>query len=199
MKKTILLLIAFIPLVCYSQKEKKIVHQVKTVDGFIYSGEIERFLKNKIYFHYVTPELENNSLPIEIVSIVIGQNPSFRKKAMLKANPKIQFKMGIQQSVSSFKYENKSSGNGATTGDYLIKAGNRYLTGISLGVAGSVVTYLGVEKGDDEMAVIGGVIAISGAIVSLTGHFQLIEAGKMFNEAVSISAADTGIGLAINF
>lgn len=203
-----LILLIILPFIGLSQKIRKTVNEVTTVDGTIYSGKIESYLGKKIYFIYVTPELEDKSLSIENVVRITGATPNSRKKAILKSNPAVQFDTPIEK-FSDPIYENDLSnqpfGQGVisniTPGDYLERAGNRYLYGLGLEICGGIIiSASSTSESPKEGMIIGGLVGLTGAIVAITGHFQLIKAGKAFNrEAVTISAASEGIGLAINF
>ncbi len=92
--------------------------------------------------------------------------------------------------------------NNLTAGDHLSRAGTNYLVGTGMMVAGtasSIVFAIEVpEKPKLQYISLG--VSIVGAIITVAGHIQLIEAGKKLNsDAVTLSAASEGIGLAINF
>jgi hypothetical protein len=85
-----------------------------------------------------------------------------------------------------------------TAGDYLKRAGTRYATGLGIGIGGAVIMAVGSDS--QEAVIAGGIIALTGAIISITGHFELIKAGKKMNsDAVTLSPSAQGIGLSINF
>lgn len=87
-----------------------------------------------------------------------------------------------------------------SAGDYLQKAGTRYLTGLGTVFLGGIIVGVGSGNEDNTVSIIGGVIMFVGGITSLTGHFQLIKAGKAMNrDAVTLSPSKQGLGLAINF
>ena len=80
------------------------------------------------------------------------------------------------------------------------KAGNRYFAGIAISAIGAGVSIIGSANGSDEISIAGGVTMLTGAIVSITGHSMLIKAGRKLNdEAIAITPASQGIGVAINF
>jgi len=87
-----------------------------------------------------------------------------------------------------------------SSGDHLYMAGKKYLTAISMSVGGMAVFTIGAVTDMPELGIVGGLISLVGFGFSVAGHFELMEAGKAINrEAVTISAASEGLGLAINF
>lgn len=196
MKNLILLFIFIMPLFCLSQTNSKVSYQVFTIDGEMYSGTIESYLGKKINFTRKINELNDNSIPIERISEIRGAEMSKnRKNRILRDNPNIIF--SFYDEPKSIDFANMENN---LPGIYLQKAGKRYLTGSAMAVAGSIVTGIGAYDDSNELVIIGGITALTGAIIYITGHIQLIKAGKALNsEAITLSPSSEGIGLAINF
>lgn len=167
---------------------------------------------------------KDNSYTINISKLVYieGYIPKYHKKEIKKYNAKVTYRndaytrneinneknmhpeiqkeipivVGVQQNPSN----SYSSTYQPTSGDLLQLAGKRYLTGVGVGLGGGVLAIVGASQENTTLTYIGGGAMIVGAIISITGHFKLIEAGKAMNrEAITLSASDSGIGLAINF
>lgn len=206
MKNFILILtIVALSLSAYGQKQFR--HQVITTDGSIYNGNIQSYLSKKIIFYNVIEGLDENSIPINKVAQIRGDNPNYRIRAIKRDNQNVKFSTNLINEANTESIKNLTTSNNLSNnelnstlaGDYLIKAGNRYLSGIGLTLAGGIVTTLGAQNDNDELIVIGGITALSGAVLSLTGHFQLIKAGKAFNEDITLSLANEGLGFCLNF
>lgn len=205
MKKSILILAVLLPLFSISQSGNKVV----TIDDKVYNGDIISTTGHFIHFDTgVNPKLRSNNLEIAKIKEIHGFLLITTKQAIQKRNNSILFysENGTLDttkinSLSYQPYNQKLSGYNLTAGDYLQKAGTRYLTGIGVAIAGGLVAVAGsATNNSDAFALAGGVMVLVGGVISLTGHFQLIKAGKALNrEAITLSPSKEGIGLAINF
>ena len=204
MKKSILFLILFIPLVQFAQV------RIVLNDGTIINTKIDGFYDEDLVFTKKLPDTNIDRVNIMTVDSISGDMPKSRVKSILKKNPEVHFS-GYQNNnnavyyapavaaTSSAAISRKVSGQ-LTAGDFIQRAGTRYATGLAVGVGGAIIYGVGIGSGSDEAAIAGGLIAITGTIISITGHFQLIKAGKKMNsDAVTLGPSSHGIGLAINF
>lgn len=196
MKKSILILGILLPLFSLSQSINKVI----TKENKIYIGDIYKSYGNNIIFlNGVNPSLTSNRLEIALVKEIYGPIAKSTKKIIIKKNNNIIF---YPEYDGLANIENgRPTNNQMSAGDYLQKAGNRYLIGIGVAITGGAVAVAGSTSDNPEnLALAGGVMVLIGGVISLTGHFQLIKAGKVMNgEAVTLSPSKEGIGFAINF
>jgi hypothetical protein len=201
MKKFILVILVFIPLIHFGQ--------VKIVlnDGTIINTKIDGFYGEDLVFTKKLPDTNIDRVNIMDVDSISGSMPNSRVKSILKKNPAVHFSSNqnftdavyyAPSAIASGAANNTSINGQYTAGDYIQRAGTRYVTGLALGLGGAVVMAVGADS--QEAIVAGSLISLTGAIISITGHFQLIKAGKKMNsDAVTLSPATHGIGMAINF
>ena len=207
MKKLLLLLLIILPLLTFSQ------NKITLKSGESFVAKVEGVFGPRLVFKENVPAIDGYRLELSEVVSVAGEMPGFRKKAILKKNPNVKFIEGefseedmrevVKQKPSDDIYFNQNKQSAAsikTAGYHLELAGKRYLTGVGLVFAGGALYTLGVSEDQDELSVIGGILALTGGIVSLTGHVELIKAGRKLNsDAVTLSGSSTGLGLAISF
>lgn len=177
-----------------------------TPDRFIFKSVINNN-KNYILYSeidtikgYINPAHKNDILKINNSVIFISEMSSPTKRIKTDLTDDVYFAPQKLTNKSNQTNANSIQGINFTAGDYLKRAGNRYLTGLTLAFGGGIVTGIGIGSESETAFIAGGLISLSGVIISITGHFQLIKAGnKMNSEAVTISSASDGIGFAINF
>lgn len=208
MRNLIVILAVLLPIFSLSQKRNKVV----TTKNIVYYGDIIDIKGNYLRFVIgAEPILESNRLEIALVNEIYGPLAKSTKKEIMSKNgsivfhPNISFaafepRNPINKHVSAGDYLQKARTQ-HSAGDYIQKAGTRYLAGLGVALAGSAVLALSPSTDVPENTrIAGGVMVLAGGIISLTGHFQLIKAGKVMNgEAVSLSPSKEGIGFAINF
>jgi hypothetical protein len=216
MKKLLLIILVFFPIANFAQVK------IVLVDGKIINTKLEGFYGEELVFQKKLPGTNIDRVNIMDVDSIIGEMPKSRAKSIIKKNPQIHLANNGQNSdaiyytpqvtettvISAVAINSKSETTYQpyqqsqkyqfTAGDYIKRAGTRYVTGLGLAIGGSVIAVVGSES--QEAVLAGGIIALTGAIISITGHFELIKAGKRMNsDAVTISPATQGIGMAINF
>jgi hypothetical protein len=195
MKKSILILGILLPFLSLSQSINKVI----TTENKVYIGDIYKAYGNNIIFlNGVNPSLKSNRLEIALVKEIYGPLANSTKKAIMKKNDKIGFYPDISFAATE---PSGTINNQFSAGEYLQRAGTRYLTGIGIALAGGVVAFAGSASDNPEnLALAGGIMVLIGGITSITGHFQLIKAGKVMNgAAITLSPSKEGIGFAINF
>lgn len=75
-----------------------------------------------------------------------------------------------------------------------------YVGGALLSFVGGGITLVSLQKESDVGVLFGGVTIAAGALVAIIGqHSMIIEERTRNKDAISISAASSGLGLAINF
>ncbi len=214
MKKIVFVLCLLFPMFIVAQ-----TIQVDLKSGKSFIGRLKNIgtKNNNLIFWDKVVGTDVNYVDVSDISAIMGALYNSQKKTILKKNPRIIFYSGNltkrdykQQNIVVLSNKNNSSQQQSqqgtvthyqpTSGDLMQLAGKRYLAGVSVGLGGGVLAAIGSYKGNTTLTYIGGGTAVIGVIISITGHFKLIEAGKAMNrEAVTLSASDNGIGLAINF
>jgi hypothetical protein len=195
MKKLLLTLVLFIPIFTNAQPAK-----ITLLDGTEFVANVDIFKKNILYFTHKVDEIKSDFLDVKKVISITGKSPSFRIKAIHKVSPNVIFlNEKIDNSYRSFDQEQHANYQ-MKSGDLIQKAGKCYLTGFGFTLAGGGIATLGSRNQNNGIITVGCITAITGVIISLTGHLKLIEAGKAMNrEALTLSASENRIGLAINF
>jgi hypothetical protein len=87
-----------------------------------------------------------------------------------------------------------------TGGDYLFRAGTRYMGGFVFSVLGTAIAATAALENEKEAMVAGYGVAAFGVFLTISGHVQLRKAGRAYNkEMVHLAPASEGIGLALKF
>lgn len=177
-----------------------------TADRFIFSSKLSNNRDYILYSEidtikgYINPTHKNDILKINDSVVFVNQADSPTKKSKNDLTDDVYFVPAKAADKSYQPYDQSLSGTNLTTGDYLKRAGTRYLTGLTLAFGGGIVMGVGMSEESEAAIIAGGLMSLTGVIISITGHFQLIKAGNRMNsDAVTISSASNGIGLAINF
>ncbi len=195
-----LLLIFILSLPVFSFAQNKIVLKDSTEFMAVVDGLYQKTL---VFEDDIKALGGEDRIGIELVYSIIGKTPNYRKKAILKKNPDVIFVDAeyTKQDVKKYAYGTQNiPSDGLTAGDHLFRAGNRYLTGLGVSIVGAAMTGYGISEEDDSISIAGGVTALAGFIIGVTGHIELQKAGKKMNsDAITLSGASQGIGLAINF
>ncbi len=209
MKKLLLILIAIIPFISFSQNKITL----KSGESFI--ANIKGSYGNTLVFYREIPGMNTKGIEISNIVSIAGEVSKSRIKAITKQNPEVQFLPG---EFSKQDVENQTSIPGDNSdkpynpnntfkseysaGDYIQKSARRRLTAyaLSAGVGLISTTDSFREMQTDTQAFI---LGVSGAVIIgcyLSAEFTLIKAGKKMNQdAVTATAAKNGIGIAINF
>lgn len=212
MKKMIFILLFIVPILSFSQNKITL----KSGDSFIVN--VKGFYGESLVFHRAVPGTNTTRVNIASVASIAGKVPASRMKAILKENPDVQFLTGkfsnrdIKEQhpfINDDTYEASEQEGAAmmpipqlSAGDLVQKSARLRLTGYAIGAGFGVIAATGAFNDMDS----GGIAAIAGvssaAVIGffLAGEFTLIKAGrKMNSDAVSVSAAKSGVGVAINF
>lgn len=209
MKKLLLILVVVIPFFAVSQNQVTL----KTGESFI--ANIKGFYGNTLVFYREIPGMKTNRIEISTVQSIAGEVPKSRIKAILKENPEVKFLPGefskqdvknqtsaVADNTSQFYNKKNNVTYQYSAGDYIQKSARLKLTAyaISAGVGLIAATDSFRELETDTQTLI---LGVSGGVILgcfLASEFTLIKAGKKMNQdAVSVSAAKNGIGVAINF
>ncbi len=196
MKKLIFLVLFFYPFFLLAQQ------QITLKSGQKIDGYIEGVWSKKLHFYQKINEIDSKNVDVLKISSIAGKIDNSVKKSLTKINPDINFDEVFTptKKENSNQAYNQGVSTKLTSGDHLVLAGTRYLTGFTLAVVGGTMSVVGSTNDTPELSIAGGVIALTGAIFSLSGHFQLIKAGrKMNSDAVTLGPSSQGIGLSINF
>ena len=201
MKKLLLVLVLIIPLFCFSQTTET---KVTTSDGKTYSGEIEMFINKKLYFTDDIPELGDDHIRIENVEVIEGYIKPSRKRAILRQNPNVKFvdnylvEQQEQMAASPYKYKGP---NYQISSDIRTASALR-LTGAVVGFGSLALSFGGAfdDMDHDTHKTVMTFSMASAAVCYIIGEVTLISATKKMNkDAVTLTGADSGVGLAINF
>lgn len=203
MKKMTFILALFLSITTFSQ------NQVTLTSGIRFNCDIMGLYGNRLTFNEVVSEINSDKVDINSVVSITGKIQKSTLKTIIKKNPKIVLNPDIEattieslntENIIGNAYKPFDQGISFTAGDYITRAGNRYVTGLGLGFGGAILYGVGTTSESTETQVVGGIVALMGGIISITGHFQLIKAGrKMNSDAVTIGPASQGFGLAVNF
>ena len=76
-----------------------------------------------------------------------------------------------------------------------------FRSGTGLEVAGGVVAVLGSSNSTDQLMIVGGAMSLAGFIITIIGHTDLVNAGRMMKQEKKLRIVSTkdGIGLAYKF
>jgi hypothetical protein len=195
MKKAFLIVGFLLPLFCFSQYQNKII----TTDGKVYRGQILLCTNMNIHFgKNVQPPIKSRKIEYNLIKEIYGPLGDYSKNVILKKNKNVIF---YPEYIDLDEYgKGMKLSNEITSGDYLQKAGTRYLTRFSFVFGGGLIAGVGIGSDSPPAFITGTFILLAGTAISISGHFQLIKAGKRMNgEAVSLSPSKEGIGFAINF
>lgn len=156
--------------------------EIALLDGFVFECIIQSFNDDSVTYSNLVGQDWNTISNNRICSIIRITDST----------------KGIDQISKSMDYSFTSN----SAGDYLTQAGNNYLLGVGLGIAGGAAGYLGTTNTNYEFLVfVGAGMALSGFVCTIIGHTKLIKAGKMMNQnkRLSFHPASSGVGLALNF
>lgn len=218
MKKLIFILFLIIPTLSFSQNRITL----KSGDSFI--AKIYRVYGKNLIFYDDIPGTDTDRVNINSVESIAGKMPGSRIKEIFKQNPYVLFLPGeftkedvkdqpavsVDNSYLPYGQGGKAPNQTYTpkafqqlsAGDLVKRSGYYRLTGFAIGTGVSTLALAGTFKKADENTLVA-IVGISSAVALgfyLAGEFTLIKAGKKMNsDAVTISAAKSGIGLAINF
>ena len=189
--KNLFFLLLLIPILSFGQNE------IITVDGdTIYAQDAFVSKKQIVY----TNLNNNNRETLDIQNIHRFNGKTFKslKRKVITLNPTVKFD---DKKVHNTTVYNQNKFNSSfTAGDYLIKAGQSYQTGVVLTIAGAGGAVAAAASDSDEIAVAGGAVALVGFIYTIIGHSQLIKAGKKLNnKGMALKPSSAGVGLALVF
>lgn len=197
MKRVFIILLGLMPFLGFSQ------NSIITNAGDTITGHIQYVTSSRIEFSDTIKSLNSNSIPLEDVSTIIGTLSHYNINLIQEMNPSVKF--------SSYNTERTSKYISAERGTYIpsyIKAGDLVkrsaylrLSSLGVGVLTSTVIILGIDTWNTQdknvISVVGGVLSLS---LYIAGEVTLIKAGdKMNRDAVYLSMADNGLGIAIKF
>ena len=197
MKKMILILL-MLPLFVFSQnriEDNENYTQLTLKDGRIIECIVQSEKKDSItYYSWIDGGVKTISK--DLITDIKG-----KRDIPDKERKKISKEMQRDRN-SNMRYYSKTIETSERAGDYLEQAGNNYLAGVGLGIAGGGLAYLGTTNPDDEFLVyVGAGLALSGFVCTLIGHTKLIKAGKALNQNKNLSfhPSTSGLGLALKF
>lgn len=198
MKKLLFVLLAMLPILCFSQ------NSIVTTSGDTITGKISSFLGKKIIFNKEIKSLGSNSIPINNVVSISGYLPDYRINAISKANPAIIYKPNgiIQGGNISPERVGVHINSINSAGDLIKESAALRLTGYGIGIAATSLSAAGLFKDLDQethktIMIISGVTSLC---LVIAGEITLIKAGnKMNSDAVRLGMADNGVGIAIKF
>lgn len=213
MKKLLFILFFIVPFFCFSQNKITI----KSGESFI--ANIKGLYGKSLVFHQHIPGTRTNRIAIDEVVSIAGNVPTSRMEAITKENPDVKFLLGKfsrqdvrdqydytaslveKEKVSSLVKKERVPPQ-LSAGDLVQKSAKLRLTGLAIGVGAGAVAATGAFDDMDSES-IRAIAGISGAVIIgfyLAGEFTLIKAGKKMNsDAITLSAAKRGVGMAINF
>lgn len=194
MKRLLFVLMFVIPSLCFAQQ------QVTLNSGKQFEAFIRGVSGNNLTFYKEVQEL--NSKKVELFSVVsiAGELDKLIVKRITKKHPEILFDVPYIRTEPKEEPYQQTTMNKDLAGNYIVTAGKRYISGATIAIGGGILTGIGAANNNTELTIAGGALAIVGGIVSITGHFQLVKAGKKMNsDALTLSPADHGIGLSLNF
>ena len=200
MKKLLLILLLVMPVIAFSQNKISL----KTGETFI--GDVEGFYGENLVFKHPVQVIGSDRVHISEVYSIAGETPKSRQKAILKKNPKmiflelekdftdpIYFSPNLNGGISSSKINNSA-------GDLLQLSGKLKLSAFGIGVFTGVLVSTEIIPEPEAKATLGLIGGLAGLACYIAGDIVLINAGKALNrDAITMSAASEGIGLAINF
>ena len=175
MKKLIILVLFFYPVFLFAQQ------QVTLKSGQQFNGNIMGVRGDNLRFYQKISEIDSKEVDIILINSIAGEIDKSTKKALIKRNPEINFEATFRATENEISYQpfNQGKTSELKAGDHLVTAGTRYLTGVTLAIVGSTISVVGGVNETRELSIAGGVIAIVGGVISISGHFQLIKAGKI--------------------
>lgn len=201
MKKLLFTLLFALPLFCLAQIAP---HTVTTTDGKTYSGEIEKYISKKVIFTKTIPELGEKSIHVADIIRIKGFIKKTRKNAIQKGNPAIEFNDPALENQlnttdqSPYKY----MGPGKYASNEIRSASAMRLAGVTIGLGSLALDYGGVfdDMDHDKRKTLMTVSLVSAVVIYAIGEITLISATKKTNsDAVTLTGAKSGVGLAVNF
>lgn len=196
--KKLILIIVLLPLFAFSQyndEGNENYVQITMLDGQV----IECFIQSEnegtiTYYSWVDKAVK---------TISRDSISDFRSKIDIPYKEQKRISKEISRDLQAHKYQNRvTTSTSNTTGNYLVQAGENYLWGVGLGIAGSVIISVGSTNTDKKELVYGGAaLALSGFVCTIIGHTKLIKAGKALNKnkSLSLHPSTSGLGLALKF
>jgi deoxycytidine triphosphate deaminase len=197
MKKLIFITLFFYPAFLFSQQ------QVTLKSGMQFEGFINRVSKDNLLFYQNIDEIGSKKVDISLITAIAGEFENSTKKALIKRNPEIVFTTTYvkpEKYYTNNEYEQMSLPV-LTSGDLIKRSSVLRLSGLALSTATATAIWAGA-LGDDydtqkTVAIAAGVVSLG---LYIAGEITLFKAGKLHNkEAVTLTPASQGIGMAINF
>lgn len=196
MKKLIFLALCFYPFFLCAQQ------QVTLKSGQRFDGHIFKVRGNNLIFYQKIREIDSQKVDIMLVHSISGEiNKPAITNELIKKNPKIVFNSTYTPIVHD--YSNLTDKQKVvTSGDLIKKSSMLRLSGFTLAGATAIAynarAFNKMEPKDrDTLFIVSGSVSL---LLYFAGEITLFNAGKIHNrEAVTLTPASQGIGLAINF
>jgi hypothetical protein len=199
MKKLIILALFFYPALLFAQQ------QVVLKSGIQFEAYIRGVQGNNLCFYQKIKEIDSKKVSIMLIRSISGEiYKSTTTKALIKKNPKIIF----NSTYTPIKQDSSYQGNEVnraivlTSGDLIMRSSVLRLSGFAVAGATTIAYYACAfkkmePKDQNTLFIVSGSVSL---VLYIAGEITLFNAGKMHNrEAVTLSPASQGIGLAINF
>lgn len=214
MKKLAFLILSIFSFTCFSQT------LVITTSGDTITAGIKSVLSNEIQFSKKINAAGNYSIPLRMVSKIIGKMPQSRINAIHRSNPEIDFSFEVVNPVIGYPKKEvliDKTKLEKTAGDLISTSAQLRLTGFLIASGTSI--YVGINsikqphdfktiadinkyqkslKTSNTIGIIGGVLGI---ILYISGESVQSKAGRLMNKNKTISfvPASEGIGVALKF
>lgn len=196
MKKLILILLFFYPILLFSQQ------QIVLKSGVQFEAYIRGVQGEDLIFYQKVKEIDSKKVEIMLIHSISGEFSELAVKKLAKKNPEIIFNSTYIPAKNDNSYQGYNQSMVLTSGDLIKRSSVLRLSGFAV-AGGTTIAYYAGAFDNMETKDINTLFIVSGSvslILYVAGEITLFKAGKALNrEAVTLAPASQGIGLAIKF
>lgn len=197
MKKLIFITLLLYPVLLFSQQN------VVLKSGIQFEAYIRGVQGKALFFYNEVKEIDSRKVDIMLIDSISGDITKTTTKALIKKNPAIKLNSIYAPVIKYNSYQEYDQGrNVVTSGDLIMKSSMLRLSGFAIAGGTAIAYYAGAfdnmeTKDQNAVLIVSGSLSL---ILYVTGEITLFNAGKLHNrEAVTLTPATQGIGMAINF